>query len=129
MASAEIHLSTIGSGVATTFEQEGRSHFNDQNHVMASIEYVGWIEKILELDYGKFQTIILLCNWVVANHERSTTTIKHDEYGFTLVNFEQLIPLLAQSFAFPMHIKQVFFVEDARSPRNWKVVLRMELRG
>jgi hypothetical protein len=50
--------------------------------------------------------------------------VSHDEYGFTLVNFEQLIPLSVQSFAFPMHIEQGFLVEGASSPRNWKVVLR-----
>lgn len=65
----------------------------------------------------------------MANYERTTTTVKGDEYGFTIVNFERLIPFLAQSFTFLMHIKQVFFVEDARSPRNWKVVLRHEPKG
>jgi hypothetical protein len=52
---------------------------------------------------------------VVANYE-----VRCDEYGFALVNFERLIPLSTQSFAFPMHVEQVFFAEDVRSPRNWK---------
>jgi hypothetical protein len=49
--------------------------------------------------------------------------MKRDEYGFTLVNFGWLMPLSIQSFAFPMHIEQVSFAKDGRSPRNWKVVL------
>jgi hypothetical protein len=69
------------------------------------LEYVGWIEEILELDFGGFQTVILFYNWVVANYEGSNAMVKHYEYGFILVNFEHLIPLLAQSFAFPMHIQ------------------------
>jgi hypothetical protein len=45
-----------------TFKQECCFHSNDPNPIMASIEYVGRIEKIFELDYRRFQTIILLFN-------------------------------------------------------------------
>jgi hypothetical protein len=62
VASAESHLSIWDSRVATTFEQECRSHLGDQNPIMALLEYVGWIEEILELDYDMFQTIMFLCN-------------------------------------------------------------------
>jgi hypothetical protein len=54
--------------------------------------------------------------------------MKRDEYGFTTVNFERLVPYSAQSFAFPFHIEQVFFAPDvARS--GWEVVLRKEPRS
>jgi hypothetical protein len=76
---------------------------------MASLEYVGWIEEIFKLDYGRFQTVIFFCNWVVVNYEGSSTIVRRDEYGFTLVNFECLILLFVQSFMFPMHVEQVFF--------------------
>jgi hypothetical protein len=59
----------------------------------------------------------------------SNPTLRWDEYGFTLVNFEHLIPPMAQSFAFPMHVEQVFFALDIRSTRNWKVVLCQEPKG
>jgi hypothetical protein len=78
---------------------------------VALIEYVGWIEEILELDYWRFQTIVLLCNWMVANYKGSTTIVKRDEYGFTLMNFERLIPLSTHSFVFPMHSEQGFFFQ------------------
>jgi len=45
----------------------------------------------------------------MANYKRFNPTLMWDEYGFTLVNFEHLIPPLVQSFAFPMHVEQVFF--------------------
>jgi len=108
-------ISTYDFGVAITFEQECCSHFNDPKLIMASLEYVGQIEEKLELNYGRFQTVVFLCNWVVANYE-----VRCDEYGFTLVNLERLISLSIQSFAFPMYVKQMFFAEDVRSPRNWK---------
>jgi hypothetical protein len=55
---------------------------------------------------------------VVANCEGFVTTVKCDEFGFTLVNFERFIPFFAQSFAFPMHINQFFFVNDVKSQGN-----------
>jgi hypothetical protein len=82
------------------------------------IVYVGWIEKTLELDYWRFQIVVLLCSWMVANYKGFVTNVKCDEYGFTLMNFEHLIPLLAQSFTFPMHIEQVFFSKDVGSRGN-----------
>ncbi len=60
---------------------------------------------------------------MVTNYESSTTTIKLDEYVFTLVNFDHLIPLFVQSFAFPMHVNQVFFAKDVKLGGNWKVVV------
>jgi hypothetical protein len=129
VASEKSHLSTFDSRVIATFEQECRSHSNDRNPFMASLEYVGWIEEILELDYGRFQTIVLLCNWVVANYEGSSAIVKCDEYGFTMINFEHLVPLFAQSFAFPMHVEQIFFVDGGRVSQNWNVVLRKEPEG
>jgi hypothetical protein len=86
VANAKHHLLIVDSGVVTTFEQECHSRSNDRKLVLASLEYVGWIEEILELDYGRFQTIVLLCNWVVANYFGFVTIVKQNEYGFTLVN-------------------------------------------
>jgi hypothetical protein len=71
---------------------------------MVSLEYVGWIEEILEVDFGRFQTVLLLCNWVVANYGGSNATMKHDQYGFTSMHFECLILFSSQLFAFVMHI-------------------------
>ena len=55
-------------------------------------------------------------------------TIKCDEYGFTLFKFDRLIPYSTDSFAFPLRVQQVFFVDDGRND-GWKVVLRREPRG
>jgi hypothetical protein len=96
---------------------------------MSLLEYVGWIEKMLELDYGMFQTIVFICNEVVANCGGLNAIVKCDEYEFTLMNFEHPIPLSTQSFAFPMHVQQMSFANDTRGLRGWKVVLCKEPRG
>ena len=51
--------------------------------------------------------IVFLCNWVKAISQGSGATMKRDEYGFTLVNFNRLIPISAQSFVFPIQVEQV----------------------
>ncbi len=49
-------------------------------------------------------------------------------HGFTLFKFDRLIPYSADSFAFPLHVQQVFFMDDGGND-GWKVVLRREPRG
>ncbi len=53
---------------------------NDHNLVIVYIEYVGWIEKIIELDDGKFQIVVVVYNWAVANYETFMTITRHDEF-------------------------------------------------
>jgi hypothetical protein len=62
VANVKKQFSIANSRVAITFKQECCSHSNDPNPIMASIEYIGWIEKNLELNYGLFQTIVFFCN-------------------------------------------------------------------
>ena len=122
--SAEHHLTTMDCGVAATFDQWCVSGPNDQNPVFAPVEYVGKVEEILDIDYGRFRTTVMLCNWVQA----TCHTMKRDAYGFTLVNFNRHIPISAESFCFPMHVEQVFFSESPME-RGWHIVLRKEPRG
>jgi hypothetical protein len=122
VANAKHHLFIANSRVIATFEQECYFHSNDRNLVLASLEYVRRIEEILELDYGRFQTIVLLYNWVVANYSRYVIIVKRDEYGFTLMSIERLIPLSIELY-------QVFFAEDIRSIGSWKVIICQELKG
>ena len=126
--SAEAQLTTMDSGVAATFRQLCRAGLKDTNLKAAELEYVGWVEEILSVDYGHFEVVVLYCNWVVANMKGDGATMKRDDYGFTTVNFDRLIPYSAQSFAFLLHIKQVFFAPDV-AKRGWEVVLRREPRG
>jgi hypothetical protein len=54
VASAEVHLATTDFRIVATFEKDYRSSSSDRCPILASLEYVGWIEKILKLDYGRF---------------------------------------------------------------------------
>jgi hypothetical protein len=108
VSNVEEHLTTFDSGMAATFEHECRSRPNDQRPLLAKIGVCRGVEEILELNYGVLKTMVLLCNWVKANYNGSKTTIKRDEYGFTLVDFTSFIPISNQSFAFTIHVEQVF---------------------
>ena len=114
--SAKLNLSTTDCGVATTFEQECQSGPNDRNRIRAAVEYVGWIEEILELEYESVQVLVFLCNWVQAISNGPGATMKRDDYGFTLVNFNRLIPISAQSFVFPIQVEQVLFSDCHGEP-------------
>jgi hypothetical protein len=61
VASTEAHLKTCDSGVATTFNRPCISGVRDRNPIVASIEYVGNLEEILELNYGGLQVTVLAC--------------------------------------------------------------------
>ena len=54
--------------------------------------------------------------------------MKRDDYGFTIIKFDHVIPYLADSFAFPLHVQQVFFVDDVENP-EWKVVMMKKEAG
>jgi hypothetical protein len=103
------HLTTSDSGIVATFEQKCVSGPNDQQPIVIKLEYVGWIEDILELNYGVLNIVVFFRNWVKANYIGNSAIIKRDEYGITLMNFNSLIPISNQSFAFPIHVEQVFF--------------------
>lgn len=79
------HLTTQNNCiVAAIFEQECVSRPNDRRPMVAKLEYVGWVEEILELNYGILNFVVLLCNWVKANYVGSSAMVKRDEYGSLL---------------------------------------------
>jgi hypothetical protein len=73
--SVETNLLSMDSRVAAVFGTTCRSNVNDRNPIEADVEYVGYVEEILELNYGTTCVIVLLCNWVRANHRGAGATI------------------------------------------------------
>jgi hypothetical protein len=127
--SAKGTLTTIDSCVAATFFQHCWSGVHAMNFKAENLEYVRWVEEILDImDYGRYELIVLYCNWVMTNMVGHNVNMKRDNYGFSLINFDRLIPLLAKSFAFPLHVEQVFFADDLNN-HGWKVVLQKEPKG
>jgi hypothetical protein len=60
---------TSDSGVEIFFEQECVLGSNDQRPTFAKLE------EILELDYGVFNIVVFLCNWVKANYNGSCAIV------------------------------------------------------
>ena len=48
------------------------------------------MEEILAVDYGRSEQVVLYCNWVMTNMVGNIATMKRDDYGFGLVNFDRL---------------------------------------
>lgn len=72
---------TCDSGVAAVFRRPCRSGRRDQNPMNATLEYIGQIQEILEVNYGGHCTVILVSDWVKANYRGRTATVKKDEWG------------------------------------------------
>ena len=119
---------TCDFGVAAFFRRPCRSGRRDANVVDTNLEYIGQILEIVELNYGRHCTVLLVCDWVKANYRGRNATVRKDEWGFTLANFNTMVPFGYESFAFPIHCDQVFF-SDVEDEPGWRVVLRTEVRG
>jgi hypothetical protein len=117
-------LVSYNSGVASMFEMPPGSATEP------SVNYVGVLKDILELDYGALHTRISLlrCEWVKPLDTRGNSTYVRDDAGFLLVNFRHKLPRMAEPFIFPSQATQVFFSDVAERP-GWKVVLRKEARA
>jgi hypothetical protein len=113
----ELNMHTCDSSVATTFLQACRASNNSRNVRTTHLEHIGWVEEIIGVDYGQFELIVLYCTWVRANLRGVGATMKRDDYGFTLIKFDIVIPYLTDSFAFPLHVQQVFFCGRCRESR------------
>lgn len=59
------------------------------------------------LDYGT--THMSSCCFVIGSKPTTKTkvTMKQNEYGFTLVNFNQMFSFFKHSFVFPIHVEQM----------------------
>jgi hypothetical protein len=86
-----------------------------QRPIVTNLEYEGWMEGILVLNYEVLKIVVLLCNWVKGNYNGSSATIKRDEYAFTLMNCFSLIPISDASFVFPLHINKFFLHHTQRN--------------
>jgi hypothetical protein len=112
LKSVKTNLVIVHFRIVPTFITMCKSNGQVNNPIKVELEYIEWFEEILELDYGATCVIVLFCNWVKANYKMVRTTMKQYEYGFTLMNFTQILPFSKDFFAFPIHLEQVFFFDD-----------------
>jgi hypothetical protein len=112
LKSVKANLVIVHFRIVLAFITMCKSSQQVNNPIKVELEYVEWVEEILELDYGARCVIVLFCNWVKANYKMLRATMKQDEYGFTLMNFTQILSFLKYFFAFPIHLEHVFFFDD-----------------
>lgn len=120
-------MKTCDSGIAATFLRECRFGFRDRNPVVDPIEYVGDLEEIIQLNCNVFCQVVFIGTWVKASYRGANATVKKDQWGFTVANFDRMITFGRDSFAFPSQVEQVFFSDYLESPRS-KVLVRTEPR-
>ena len=118
------HLLSYNSGVASVFQQQS------ENGEESTVNYVGVLKDIFELDYGTLSTriILLRCDWLKIQDTRGNPTYTQDESGFLLVNFRHTLNRMLEPFIFPSQATQVFFSNVEGRP-GWKVVLQNEARA
>lgn len=100
---AEEILTMVDFSVAAIFSQHCRSKVHAMNFKAANLEYVIWLDKILGVNYVRYELVVLYCNWVMANIVGHNVTLKRDDYRFSLVNFNRSISLSAESFVFSLY--------------------------
>ena len=54
--------------------------------------------------------------WVRAKIWGAGATMKRDDFGFTLIKFVSSQIRQTNSFAFPLHVQRVIFVDDVENP-------------
>ena len=125
--SAEGSRVTCDSAVVASFTEQIQWGVCNGRPIEVTKDYVGYIEKILELDYRNHCTTILVRDWVRVSNDDCYPNIKKDEYGFTVANFNCMDGKVhADSFAFPLHCQQVFLSHDTKSVATLSAPLSLD---
>ena len=107
---------------------ESYASVRDINPISGDVNYYGVLTDIIELYYTKaYRHVLFKCDWVDFNRG----LIKHDDFGFTLVNFNHLLyrrqQLIDEPFILASQAQQVFYVQDPVD-ENWHVVVKTRPR-
>jgi hypothetical protein len=54
-----------------------------------SVEYIGWMEEILELNYRSHCCIVVLCSWIPGTLGIRNAKVEKDKYGFLFGELHQ----------------------------------------
>jgi hypothetical protein len=84
--------------------------------------YVGFIQKIIQVDYGETNPILLKCKWI------KPSTIQRDQYGFVRANARQVLSKTDEPYVSPLQVTQSFLIDDVTSP-GWSYVIQVESRS
>ena len=79
--------------------------------------YVGFIQEIIQVDYGETTPILLKCKWI------RPYVIQHVEYVFVRVKTCQILSKTDDPYISPLKITQSFLIDDVTSP-GWSYVIK-----
>ena len=84
--------------------------------------YVGFIQDIIQVDFGENSLILLRCKWI------RPSSVQFDEYGFVRAHTQQFLSETDEPYVSPLQINQSFLIDDCRSP-GWSYVIQTESRS
>jgi hypothetical protein len=84
--------------------------------------YLGFIQEIIQVDYGETSPILLKCKWI------KPFAIQLDEYRFVCANTHQDLSKTDEPYVFPLQITQSFLIDDVTS-LEWSYLIRVEYRS
>jgi len=94
-------------GIACIFYQANQSSMQDQNKIIANLNYVGFLKEILLMDYFGLLLVLFNCSWIPPNLCGNARTICQDEHGFWQVKFRLWLPPTMEPYVFPITISHV----------------------
>jgi len=128
VCSGESNLVTMNSDITVTCETVQQSSVSDSNPVLGKVTYFGKVVEILELDYGRLKSILLLCDWIAPIWRGPTASLNKNKYGFTLIKLSRLMRHSGNSFVFPLQASQIYFLDSADEP-NWSTIVHTNPRS
>jgi hypothetical protein len=81
---AEDEKITCDSAMASAVWKQSRRSESKAGGTVDKMEYVRWIEEILEFNYRTHCVIVLLCSWVSAKLEDSNSKVRRDSFAVWL---------------------------------------------
>ena len=112
----EMHRRTQNSGIVVKGDHKGQS-----------IDFYGVVRDVIELLYlGGNQVFLFKCDWWDVSNPK--TGILKDKYNFVSVNVTK-IRYKEDPFVLACQAEQVFYLNDMKLGKNWRVVQRTKPRA
>ena len=112
---------TFDCGISSMYDEDGEG-----------TKYLGYVEKILQVHFDSFDTVLIKGKWYNSIIRRgSTSTLMQDECGVVRIKAGRFISessITDEPLVFPKDVSQVFFVDDTIH-RGWKLVVHVNTRS
>jgi hypothetical protein len=116
---------TTNSIILCEFTMKHKTNAADRSPMSVSDDYVGIIEYILEIDFLYIKPVLVLCKWFGATQKRPYSSMKIDEYGFSLFDCTKHISETTKygnPCVEPSRIRHAYICHVDNDP-NWIIVV------